>query len=242
MTGRAYARASFSDCFNGISRRPGKGPITGTDRLGPALHSVEARHEQHPLLQSILNSVSEGVMTLDRNWNILTWNSAAERITGFHREAVVGKNCKEVMRSPLCKENCPVDKALGREHPYQDVPVTILNKRNEVLHLLVNAAPLYDGDGLIIGGLETFRDVSDSHWMREQLNRQYDFENIIGQSGPMQKVFKALSSLILTDTSVLIQGESGTGKELIARALHYHGARRAKSFVAINCSALPKPC
>jgi PAS domain S-box-containing protein len=196
--------------------------------------------EETQLLQSILNSVSEGVMTLDQNWKILTWNSAAERITGFHREEVVGQKCKKILRSPLCRKHCPVDKALARGRPYQDVPVTILNTRNEVLHLLVNAAPLYDENGQIIGGLETFRDVSDSYWMREELHQQYDFENIIGQSEAMQRVFDAVGSLIHTDTSVLIQGESGTGKELIARALHFHGPRRHKSFVAINCSALPE--
>ncbi|MBI5572634.1 MAG: sigma 54-interacting transcriptional regulator [Desulfomonile tiedjei] len=196
--------------------------------------------ENHQLFQSILNSISEGVMTIDKDWKIASWNRAAERITGFHREEVIGQECMKVFRTPLCRENCPVDRALSCGHPYQDVEVAIRNKRNEVVHLLVNASPLYDADGHIIGGLETFRDVSQSRWMREELQRHYGYTNIVGRSEAMKQVYEVLASLVSTDTTVLIQGESGTGKELIARALHFHGPRKEKSFVAVNCSALPE--
>ncbi len=192
------------------------------------------------LFQAILNSISEGVMTLDKDWKIASWNRAAERITGFHREEVVGRECTKVFRASLCREHCPVDRALSCGHPYQDVQVAIRNKRNEVVHLLVNAAPLYAADGHIIGGLETFRDISQNLWMHDELERHYGYTNIIGRSQAMQKVYEVISSLMSTDTSVLIQGESGTGKELIARALHFYGPRRDKSFVAVNCSALPE--
>jgi len=196
--------------------------------------------ENQKLFQSILNSISEGVMTLDKDWKIASWNRAAERITGFHREEVVGQECMKLFRTALCREHCPVDRALSCGHPYQDVEVAIRNKRNEVVHLLVNAAPLYDAEGHIIGGLETFRDVSQNHWMHEELQRHYGYTNIVGGSDAMQKVFEVMGSLIETETTVLIQGESGTGKELIARALHFYGPRKAKSFVAVNCSALPE--
>lgn len=192
------------------------------------------------LFQAILNSISEGVMTLDKDWKIESWNRAAERITGFHKEEVLGKECTKVFRASLCREHCPVDRALSCGHPYQDVQVAIRNKRNEVVHLLVNAAPLYDSEGYIIGGLETFRDVSQSLWMHDELERHYGYTNIIGRSEAMQKVYDTIASLIGTDTTVLIGGESGTGKELIARALHFYGPRRDKSFVAVNCSALPE--
>jgi PAS domain S-box-containing protein len=196
--------------------------------------------ENLQLFQAILNSISEGVMTIDKDWKIVSWNRAAERITGYHREEVLGSECMKLFRTALCRENCPVDRALSCGHPYHDVEVAIRNKRNEVVHLLVNAAALYDGEGHIIGGLETFRDVSQSHWMQEELQRHYGYTNIVGRSEAMQAVYEVLATLVSTDTTVLIQGESGTGKELIARALHFHGARKDKSFVAVNCSALPE--
>jgi PAS domain S-box-containing protein len=196
--------------------------------------------ENGQLVQAILNSISDGVMTVDKDWKIASWNRAAEKITGFHREEVVGRECTKVFRAALCREHCPVDRALSCGHPYQDVQVAIRNKRNEVVHLLVNAAPLYDGEGSIIGGLETFRDVSQNLWMHDELEQHYGYTNIIGRSEAMQKVYDAIASLVGTDTTVLIQGKSGTGKELIARALHFYGPRKDKSFVAVNCSALPE--
>jgi transcriptional regulator with PAS, ATPase and Fis domain len=73
------------------------------------------------------------------------------------------------------------------------------------------------------------------------LRSKYQFKNIIGQSGKMQEVFRALEKVVNSNVTVLIQGESGTGKELIARAIHYHSPTRgSKPFVAVNCSALPE--
>ena len=192
------------------------------------------------LFQAILNSISEGVMTLDRDWKILTWNNAAERITGFRREEVLGKDCEQVFGSSSCLKQCPVDKALTCGHPYQDVEVSVRTKKNQEIRLLVNAAPLYAGNGDILGGLETFRDVSDNHWMKQEIQRRYDYGNIVGRSDKIREVFELLTKLIDTDTTVLIQGESGTGKELIARALHFHSPRGNRAFVPINCSAIPE--
>jgi len=77
--------------------------------------------------------------------------------------------------------------------------------------------------------------------LRNELKQKYKFENIVGQSGAMKEVFKAVEKVVDSSVTVLIQGESGTGKELIARAIHYHGKTRAdKPFVAVNCTALPE--
>ncbi len=77
--------------------------------------------------------------------------------------------------------------------------------------------------------------------LRSELKSKYEFNNIIGQSGAMQEVFKSVEKIIDSNVTVLIQGESGTGKELIARAIHYNSqSRSAKPFVAVNCTALPE--
>lgn len=196
--------------------------------------------EDNHLYEMVLDSISEGVMTIDRNWRILSWNKAAERITGFTKDEVIGKECAEIFGLWFCRESCPVDKALMCGHPRLDVEVSIRNKNGQIIHLVVNAAPLYDREGAIIGGLETFRDVSRSHWMKQELKNHYSYEEIIGVSSAMLKVFDVLESLVNTDTTVLIQGDSGTGKELIARALHFYGPRKDNPFVAINCSAIPE--
>ncbi|MBN1541463.1 sigma-54-dependent Fis family transcriptional regulator [candidate division KSB1 bacterium] len=77
--------------------------------------------------------------------------------------------------------------------------------------------------------------------LRSELRTKYAYENIIGQSGVMQDVFRSLEKIVNSNVTVLIQGESGTGKELIARAVHYQSRTRStKPFVAVNCSALPE--
>ena len=77
--------------------------------------------------------------------------------------------------------------------------------------------------------------------LKRELKDKYQFKNIIGQSGPMQEVFRAMEKVVDSNVTVLITGESGTGKELIARAIHYHNKKRSDyPFVAVNCSALPE--
>jgi len=76
--------------------------------------------------------------------------------------------------------------------------------------------------------------------LHQEVEKQYVFENIIGNSPAMQKVFQLMKKVIPTDTTVLLTGETGTGKELIARAIHYNGPRKDNLFVAQNCAALPE--
>jgi len=76
--------------------------------------------------------------------------------------------------------------------------------------------------------------------LRAQLKRKYSFENIIGNSGPMQEVFRLVEKVAPSDTTVLLMGESGTGKELIAQAIHHNSPRAKEPFIAVNCAALPE--
>jgi DNA-binding NtrC family response regulator len=87
--------------------------------------------------------------------------------------------------------------------------------------------------------LEKSRLVAENLYLRQQLRGKYKFDNIIGNSGAMQQVFARMERIVHTDSTVLILGESGTGKELVAKAIHYNGARKDKPFVAINCGAIP---
>ncbi len=215
----------------------------GADSVSPQdLRSEREKDEMDndQFFRAVLNSISDGVMTLDKDWKIVSWNRAAEKITGFDREEVLGRQCMSIFRTPVCRDRCPVDRALMCGHAFKDVQVMVRNKRDEVVHLLVNTAPLYDPDRHIIGGLETFRDVSQNHWLQEELKNHYGYANMVGRSEPMEQVYETMTSLLNTDTTVLVQGESGTGKELVARALHFNGPRKGKAFMAVNCSALPE--
>jgi transcriptional regulator with PAS, ATPase and Fis domain len=94
-----------------------------------------------------------------------------------------------------------------------------------------------DSDDQTIGGVETFYDISELKNLTTHLEERYKFENIIGRSKVMQKVYVMLENVSQTDSTVLITGESGTGKELVARAIHLNSIRKSKPFVVVNCSA-----
>jgi transcriptional regulator with PAS, ATPase and Fis domain len=82
--------------------------------------------------------------------------------------------------------------------------------------------------------------VAENILLKQQLHEKYNFENIVGKSGAMQKVYEMMEKVSQTDSTVLIYGESGTGKELVAKAIHHHSDRKERPFVAINCGGLPE--
>jgi len=85
-----------------------------------------------------------------------------------------------------------------------------------------------------------YRDLfQENQWLRRELNREYDFEHMVGRSPAMQQVFAMVRKVAPTRSTVLLEGESGTGKELIARAIHYQGIGSRARFLAVNCAAIP---
>jgi len=88
--------------------------------------------------------------------------------------------------------------------------------------------------------LERRKLVEENTQLRQELRERYEFTHLIGNSGPMRRVFDQVAQVVGTGATVLIRGESGTGKELIAHALHHHSPRAGKPFVRVNCAALPE--
>jgi Nif-specific regulatory protein len=87
---------------------------------------------------------------------------------------------------------------------------------------------------------ERQRLVQENSQLREELRERYELSNIVGNSGPMRRVYEQVAQVVGTGATVMILGESGTGKELIAHALHHHSPRAGKPFVRVNCAALPE--
>ena len=117
---------------------------------------------------------------------------------------------------------------------------TITNTTGEKIPLSISASPLSDHDGNIIGGVQTFRDLSALTSLSKQLNRKYRFDEIVSKSKTMQRLFAIMPEVACSPSTVLVYGESGTGKELIARALYNISDRKDEPFVALNCGAIPE--
>ena len=107
------------------------------------------------------------------------------------------------------------------------------------LPISISASTLKDKDGNVVGGVETFRDLTEIHSMRQQAKDVYRFENIVGRSPALDKIFRILPRISDSEATTLLLGESGTGKELFARAIHNLSSRKEGPFVAVNCGALP---
>ena len=193
----------------------------------------------HHITETILESISDGVFTIDRNWCITSFNRAAEMITGIFRQEAIGKQCCEVFRSNMCETDCALRRTMKLGKPFVDTSTYIVNGEKRRIPVSVCTALLKNEDGKVIGGVETFRDMSTVEELRKKLDIQYRQGDMISRSSLMHKIFAILPQVAQSDSSVLIQGETGTGKELLARALHEQSPRCKKPFIAINCGALP---
>jgi len=187
----------------------------------------------------ILDSIADGVFTVDKDWRITTFNRAAERITDVSREEAVGRQCWEVFRSSICETECALRETLRTGRNIVNKAIYVLNAAGERLPVSISTAILRNREGNIIGGVETFRDLTTVEELRKELTEKYSLMDIIGRSKPMRGLFDLLPQVAASDSAVLIEGASGTGKELFARAIHNLSRRRAGRFVAINCGALP---
>jgi len=191
-------------------------------------------------LQSILNSIVDGVFTVDNDWQITSFNPAAERITGYKKEEVLGKSCHLMLKSQVCDRNCPLRKTIETGKSISNVEIDIVSKGGDNIPISVSTSLLIDENGAIIGGAETFRDLTILRKLKYELKGRYSFGSIIGKNAKMQKIYNLIESVSKTNATVLILGETGSGKDLVARAIHYNSPRVDKPFIKVSCAALPE--
>lgn len=187
----------------------------------------------------ILESISDGVFTVDEQWRISFFNRAAEDITGIPREEALGKPCSEVFKSSMCEADCALRCTLNDETPIVNKTCFIIDADGERIPVSVSTAVLKDAEGNIIGGAETFRDLSEVEALRNALKGRSQVGGFVSHSSMMRNLFELLPAVAQSPSTVLIQGETGTGKELLARAIHDLSSRAEKPFIAVNCGALP---
>ncbi|MCK4909304.1 MAG: sigma 54-interacting transcriptional regulator, partial [Planctomycetes bacterium] len=187
----------------------------------------------------ILDSIADGVFTVDRDWNITSFNRAAEKITGVSRRHAIGQKCFDVFRANICQTTCALRQSMKTGQEVIDFPVNILRGDGKTIPISISTAVLRDKKKKIIGGVETFRDLSAIEELRKKITGQYTFEDIISKNHEIKKIFDILPDIAQSDSTVLIEGPSGSGKELFARAIHNLSHRKQKPFVAVNCGALP---
>ncbi|HEB53326.1 MAG TPA: PAS domain-containing protein, partial [bacterium] len=197
--------------------------------------------ERNPrLLDGLLEDLEHALFSVDARGYITAWNQEATRITGFRRDAVIGRPlaafdtgtpCLQVLTKWLTEHSEPRHRFEGK-----------LRARGERTVAVRGSARLVrDDDGNVIGAVGAFRELHRPAPPTTTAPTARDaIPGLIGNSEPMLEVARRVRLAAHSDVTVLIQGESGTGKELVARAVHDLSARRERPFVAVNCAALPE--
>jgi PAS domain S-box-containing protein len=202
-----------------------------TSRGGHGLQAVAT--------DSILESISDGVFTVDRDWYVLSFNRAAELITGIPREEAVGRRCSDVFRASMCETECALRRTMESGTAVVSRAAFIVNAAGKRIPISVSTALLRDEHGAVVGGAETFRDLSLVEELRTQAKGRFQVGDIISRSRSMRWLLDVLPRIADSDSTILLEGETGTGKELVARAIHDLSPRREGPFIPVNCGALP---
>ena len=191
-------------------------------------------------LQSVLDSLDEGVLTLDDDGVVIGINRAACEILDVQRREALDRGCPCLLGDEVCDEDSSLRRSIADRRPIRHLEIEIVTEAGHRRVLHVRTTVLRGGEREPEGGLVVFRDVSELARLRRDLNERYRLHNLVGKSKPVQEIFRLIEQVADSEASVLIEGDTGTGKELVARAIHHLSPRSGRPFVAVNCAALPE--
>jgi PAS domain S-box-containing protein len=191
-------------------------------------------------LETVLDNLREGIIAHDMNRRIFFFNQEAERITGYRRQDVLGKDCHEAFGSPFCGERCVFCDYPPHLAQRSDYSLNIVTKSGESRSIEMTITGMKNESGEFCGVLTSFVDVTDLFSLKMRAAELTSFGNIIGQDGKILNIFKQIRDVAAYDYPVHVSGETGTGKELVAAAIHNESPRAGAPFVPINCGALPE--
>jgi PAS domain S-box-containing protein len=190
-------------------------------------------------LLHILEAVAFGVIAVDVEGRITFMNRGAAQISGVNPQEALGRPCREVFKSSLCEGECPLTRALeAGESQFQREAVFIRQQGRSVAPVRVSVVPLRDSEGNIYGAVKSIQGYRLAEVLAE--GRPYRWEDFIGESPQIQRVFDVLKVVAPSAVTVLIEGSTGTGKDLLARIIHHRSPRAARPFIKVNCAALPE--
>jgi sigma-54 dependent transcriptional regulator, acetoin dehydrogenase operon transcriptional activator AcoR len=190
----------------------------------------------------LLDNQVDGMLAHTTNRRIFYFNQAAEEITGYDRNDILGKDCHDVFPGRFCGGMC-LFCAGGEEVPStagKRKRVTFRRPGGEQRVLEMLTTPLTSEDDATVGALISFRDITELDELKRRLRQQHSLSGLVGRDPKMRGLFNLIREVGAVQVSVLIEGESGTGKELVANAIHELSPRGEGPFVAVNCGALPE--
>lgn len=202
-------------------------------------HAGTASEKLSSDLRTILDSINDGVFTVDEQFHITSFNRAAAEILGITPEEAMGRPCWQVFKADICEGACALKETMATGTPLANKHVNIHTAARKKVSISVSTALLRSQGGDVVGGVESFRDLTVVEELRKAAEGRATFHHMTSTNHRMREIFELLPLIAESSSTVLIQGESGTGKELMARAIHELSSRSRKPLVALNCGALP---
>ena len=192
-------------------------------------------------LNLVLDNLKLGIIAHTTERIITVFNKEAEKITGYKKEEVMGKDCHNVFNAPFCGTKC----SFCNDTPdlfsdTKEYPVTFVTRKGDTRHLEMTVSAVIDNDGVLKGVIASFRDLTESISLSLKTETLSSFNGIIGKDSTMQEIFRQIRDVALYSYPVHVSGETGTGKERVANAIHDISAYGNGAFVPVNCGAIPE--
>jgi len=214
-----------------------KGAVVYFRSVNECFDCIKKFKEREQIFKTIFDSVADGIFTINENWEITAFNNAAERITGYSKEEVLGIKCYKIFQSLDCQNTCPLKLVMEKRIAVTKREMVIRKKNGMRIPVLVSASFLKNENGKVIGCVEIFREIQDTKLIG--ISEKDGFDEIIGRSLKMRSIFEKIPVIANSDLNVLIEGETGTGKDLLARVIHRYSPRNRKPFITVSCPSIP---
>src|SRR5947199_6492790 len=224
----------------------------GTSTDIEALKQIQEKlREDERELRRITDAIPQTIVVLDPSGAPIYANRATLDYTGLNIEDVVAPDFRERIFHPDDLERLRSDRnvSLERGLPFE-AEQRALRRDGQYRWFLIRYNPFRNEQGQLIRWYATGTDIhervrmeertrNENLALREQIDRDSMFEDIVGSSDVLRKVLRQVTKVAPADSTVLLLGETGTGKELIARAIHKRSSRAERAFMAVNCAAIP---
>lgn len=198
----------------------------------------QALKNVHEELTIVFDTMSDGVLGVDKSGRVSQFNPAAKQIIGYSKEALLGVHIVDLFSGKAPKTM----RLLQTGQAFYDQEILLSGKSGKI-HATASGIPIFDEDQQVIGATILLRPIAR---VQELVNRftgaqaTFTFDSIIGEDKALRRAVKLAMKAGTNNSTVLLQAESGTGKEVFAQAIHNISARSNGPFVAINCAALPR--
>jgi PAS domain S-box-containing protein len=215
------------------------GCLTILQDHAPIADLVNRIHYEERSLKIILDNLEVGIFTVDRGGVVTFFNTAAEKITGFSRQDVLGRPCAAIFRGGSPADLDLLKETIASDSPRSGIESRILTREGVAVPIRATYLPLRNENGIAVGGLATFSDLTLVHQLKQAIEDRYTFYDMVGKSPAMQRIFENVQVVAKTDATVLIEGPTGTGKDFLAKVIHSASRRSAQPLVKVNCAAIP---